>query len=143
MRVLTTHLERAAWSRGAAATCSGPDPLGDTRRTRRLRLSGSTVGALAQGWGPVSAATAAPACFRPRLTDRPEARPGERTARVLAGYRRTGGARGRGPGAVAAGRRNLAATGHDVAAAAARSEAVALERGRLDAGDRRDAPERR
>ena len=50
-----------------------------------------------QGRAPASAATAvAAACFRARLADDPTPA-GKRTARVLAGYRRTAGSRGRGP----------------------------------------------
>ena len=49
-----------------------------------------------QGRAPASAATAvAAACFRARLAGDPSPA-GERTARVLAGYRRTAGGRGRG-----------------------------------------------
>ena len=49
-----------------------------------------------QGRAPASASTAvAAACFRARLAGEPSPA-GERTARVLAGYRRTGGDRGRG-----------------------------------------------
>ena len=50
-----------------------------------------------QGRALASAATAvAAACFRARLADDPTPA-GKRTARVLAGYRRTAGSRGRGP----------------------------------------------
>ena len=49
------------------------------------------------GRAPASASTAvAAACFRARLADEPSPA-GERAARVLAGYRRTASARGRGP----------------------------------------------
>ena len=90
-----------------------------------------------QGRAPASAATAvAAACFRARLAG--EAGPaGERTARVLAGYRRTAGDRGRGQ-ARPFGAADLAAVlatchrprrrGRGV-----ESDQVARERGRLDA----------
>ena len=90
-----------------------------------------------QGRAPASAATTvAAACFRARLARAPSPA-GERTARVLAGYRRTGGDRGRGQ------TRPFGAA--DLAAVLAtchrprrrgrgfESEEVALERGRLDA----------
>ena len=90
-----------------------------------------------QGRAPASAATTvAAACFRARLARAPSPA-GERTARVLAGYRRTGGDRGRGQ------TRPFGAA--DLAAVLAtchrprrrgrgfESEEVALERGRIDA----------
>ena len=75
-----------------------------------------------QGRAPASAATAvAAACFRARLADDPTPA-GKRTARVLAGYRRTAGSRGRG-GRDRSGRRTWRpssppATGRDVEAEA-------------------------
>ena len=90
-----------------------------------------------RGRAPASAATAvAAACFRARLAGRPTPA-GERTGRVLAGYRRTAGDRGRGQ-ARPFGAADLAA----VLATCDRprrrgrgfeSEEVARERGRLDA----------
>ena len=92
-----------------------------------------------QGRAPASASMAvAAACLRARLAGRPSPA-GERTARVLAGYRRTAGDRGRGP-ARPFGAADLAA----VLATCHRprrrgrgrgmeSDPVALERGRLDA----------
>ena len=90
-----------------------------------------------QGRAPSSASTAvAAACFRARLAGEPSPA-GERTARVLAGYRRTGGDRGRGQ-ARPFGAADLAAVlatchrprrrGRGV-----ESDPVARERGRLDA----------
>ena len=90
-----------------------------------------------QGRAPASAATAvAAACFRARLAGEPNPA-GERTARVLAGYRRTAADRGRGQ-ARPFGAADLAAVlatchrprrrGRGVAA-----DPVACERGRLDA----------
>ena len=90
-----------------------------------------------QGRAPASAATAvAAACFRARLADDPTPA-GKRTARVLAGYRRTAGSRGRGP-ARPFGAADLAAvlaTCHQPRrrGRGRESEEVALERGRLDA----------
>ena len=90
-----------------------------------------------QGRAPASASTTvAAACFRARLAGEPSPA-GERTARVLAGYRRTAGGRGRGP-ARPFGAGDLAA----VLATCDRprrrgrgieSDQVARERGRLDA----------
>ena len=96
-----------------------------------------------QGRAAPSASTAvAAACFRARLAGRPSP-DGERTARVLAGYRRTAGGRGRGP-ARPFGAADLAAVlatchrprprGRGV-----ESDQVALERGRLDAVTRRSS----
>jgi len=90
-----------------------------------------------QGRAPASAATAvAAACFRARLAGDPSPA-GERTARVLAGYRRTAGNRGRGQA------RPFGAADFDAVLATCdrprrrgrgrESEKVALERGRLDA----------
>ena len=90
-----------------------------------------------QGRAPASAATAvAAACFRARLAGEPNPA-GERTARVLAGYRRTAADRGRGQ-ARPFGAADLAAVlatchrprrrGRGV-----ESDPVARERGRLDA----------
>ena len=90
-----------------------------------------------QGRAPASASTAvAAACFRARLAGEPSPG-GERTARVLAGYRRTAGERGRGQ-ARPFGAADLAAVlatchrprrrGRGV-----ESDPVARERGRLDA----------
>ena len=78
----------------------------------------------------------AAACFRAKLADQP-APAGERTARVLAGYRRTAGDRGRGQ-ARPFGVSDLAAvlaTCHRPRrrGRGGESEEVALERGRLDA----------
>ncbi len=78
----------------------------------------------------------AAACFRARLASDPSPA-GERTARVLAGYRRTAGGRGRGP-ARPFGAADLAAvlaTCHRPRSRGrgVESEGVALERGRLDA----------
>ena len=90
-----------------------------------------------QGRAPASAATAvAAACFRARLAGDPSPA-GERTARVLAGYRRTGGDRGRGQ-ARPFGAADLAAvlaTCHQPRrrGRGRESDHVALERGRLDA----------
>ena len=90
-----------------------------------------------QGRAPASAATAvAAACFRARLAGDPSPA-GERTTRVLAGYRRTGGDRGRGP-ARPFGAADLAAvlaTCHQPRrrGRGRESDQVALERGRLDA----------
>ena len=90
-----------------------------------------------QGRAPASAATAvAAACFRARLADDPTPA-GKRTARVLAGYRRTAGSRGRGP-ARPFGAADLAAvlaTCHQPRrrGRGRESDQVALERGRLDA----------
>ena len=90
-----------------------------------------------QGRAPASAATAvAAACFRARLAGDPSPA-GERTARVLAGYRRTGGDRGRGQ-ARPFGAADLAAvlaTCHQPRrrGRGRESDQVALERGRLDA----------
>ena len=90
-----------------------------------------------QGRAPASASTAvAAACFRARLARAPSPA-GERTSRVLAGYRRSAGDRGRGQ------TRPFGAA--DLAAVLAtchrprrrgrgrESDQVALERGRLDA----------
>ena len=90
-----------------------------------------------QGRAPASASTAvAAACFRARLAGEPSPA-GERTARVLGGYRRTAGDRGRGQ-ARPFGAADLAAVlatchrprrrGRGV-----ESDPVARERGRLDA----------
>ena len=90
-----------------------------------------------QGRAPASAATSvAAACFRARLAGEPTPA-GERTARVLAGYRRTAGSRGRGQ-ARPFGAADLAAvlaTCHQPRprGRGRESEEVALERGRLDA----------
>ena len=90
-----------------------------------------------QGRAPASASTAvAAACFRARLAGEPSPA-GKRTARVLAGYRRTAAARGRGQ-ARPFGAADLAAvlaTCHRPRSRGrgVESEAVALERGRLDA----------
>ena len=90
-----------------------------------------------QGRAPASAATAvAAACFRARLADDPTPA-GKRTARVLAGYRRTAGSRGRGQ-ARPFGAADLAAvlaTSHQPRrrGRGRESDQVALERGRLDA----------
>ena len=78
----------------------------------------------------------AAACFRARLAGEPTPA-GERTARVLAGYRRTAGSRGRGQ-ARPFGAADLAAvlaTCHQPRrrGRGRESEEVALERGRLDA----------
>ena len=90
-----------------------------------------------QGRAPASASTAvAAACFRARLAGEPSPA-GERTARVLGGYRRTAGDRGRGQ-ARPFGAADLAAvlaTCHQPRrrGRGRESEEVALERGRLDA----------
>ena len=92
-----------------------------------------------QGRAPASASMAvAAACLRARLAARPSPA-GERTARVLAGYRRTAGDRGRGP-ARPFGAADLAAvlaTCHRPRrrdrSRGMESDQVALERGRLDA----------
>ena len=90
-----------------------------------------------QGRAPASAATAvAAACFRARLAGEPNPA-GERTARVLAGYRRTAADRGRGQ-ARPFGAADLAAvlaTCHQPRrrGRGVESDQVALERGRLDA----------
>ena len=90
-----------------------------------------------QGRAPASASTAvAAACFRARLDGEPSPA-GERTARVLAGYRRTAGGRGRGQ-ARPFGAADLAAvlaTSHQPRrrGRGGESEDVAVERGRLDA----------
>ena len=90
-----------------------------------------------QGQAPASASTAvAAACFRARLASEPGPA-GERTARVLAGYRRTAGDRGRGQ-ARPFGAADLAAvlaTCHQPRrrGRGRESEGVALKRGRLDA----------
>ena len=90
-----------------------------------------------QGRAPASAATAvAAACFRARLADDPTPA-GKRTARVLAGYRRTAGSRGGGP-ARPFGAADLAAVLVTCRQPRRRgrgreSDQVALERGRLDA----------
>ena len=78
----------------------------------------------------------AAACFRARLAGEPSPA-GERTARVLAGYRRTAGSRGRGP-ARPFGAADLAAvlaTCHQPRrrGRGRETEEVARERGRLDA----------
>ena len=89
-----------------------------------------------QGRAPASASTTvAAACFRARLAG--ESSPaGERTARVLAGYRRTAGDRGRGQARPFGGPgrrpRHLPTSGAG-AAAGVSPKKVALERGRLDA----------
>ena len=85
----------------------------------------------------VSAATAvAAACFRARLARAPSPA-GERTARVLAGYRRTAGDRGRGQTRPfgAADLAAVLATCHRPRrrGRGVESDQVALERGRLDA----------
>ena len=90
-----------------------------------------------QGRAPASAATAVTgACFRARLAGEPSPA-GERTARVLAGYRRTADDRGRGQ-ARPFGASDLAAvlaTCHQPRrrGRGRESEEVALDRGRLDA----------
>ena len=89
------------------------------------------------GRAPASASTAvAAACFRTRLAHEPSPA-GERTARVLAGYRRTAGERGRGQtrGFVAADLAAVLATCHRPRrrGRGVESDPVARERGRLDA----------
>ena len=90
-----------------------------------------------QGRAPASASTAvAAACFRARLAHEPSPA-GERTARVLAGYRRTAGGRGRGQtrGFGAADLAAVLATCHQPRrrGRGVESDPVARERGRLDA----------
>ena len=90
-----------------------------------------------QGRAPASAATAvAAACFRARLARAPSPA-GERTARVLAGYRRSAGDRGRGQTRPfgAADLAAVLATCHRPRrrGRGVESDQVALERGRLDA----------
>ena len=90
-----------------------------------------------QGRAPASAATAvAAACFRARLAGGPSPA-GERTAQVLAGYRRTAGDRGRGQARPfgAADLDAVIATCHQPRrrGRGRESEEVARERGRLDA----------
>ena len=90
-----------------------------------------------QGRAPASAATAvAAACFRARLARAPSPA-GERTARVLAGYRRSAGDRGRGQTRPfgAADLAAVLATCHRPRrrGRGVESEEVAVERGRLDA----------
>ena len=137
------------------ATTPRPGPRGPGRRERQRprRRSGrppATPGQLEdatlaaylaelhdQGRAPASAATAGDAaCFRARLAGRPTPA-GERTARVLAGYRRTAGSRGRGQ-ARPFGAADLAAvlaTCHQPRrrGRGRETDQVALERGRLDA----------
>ena len=89
------------------------------------------------GRAPASAAmAAAAACFRARLAGEPSPA-GERTARVLAGYRRTASDRGRGPTRPfgAADLAAVLATCHQPRrrGRGLESDPVALERGRLDA----------
>ena len=89
------------------------------------------------GRAPASASTAvAAACFRARLAHEPSPA-GERTARVLAGYRRTGGDRGRGQARPfeAADLAAVLATCHRPRrrGRGVESDPVALARGRLDA----------
>ena len=68
----------------------------DGRRLEDATLAAFLAELHDQGRAPASAATAvAAACFRARLAGEPSPG-GERTARVLAGYRRTAGERGRG-----------------------------------------------
>ena len=93
------------------------------------------------GRAPASAAmAAAAACFRARLAGEPSPA-GERTARVLAGYRRTAGERGRGQTRPfgAADLAAVLATCHRPRrrGRGVESDQVALERGRLDAVIRR------
>ena len=90
-----------------------------------------------QGRAPASASTTvAAACFRARLARAPSPA-GERTARVLAGYRRTAGDRGRGQTRPfgAADLAAVLATCHRPRrrGRGVESDPVALERGRLDA----------
>ena len=90
-----------------------------------------------QGRAPASASTTvAAACFRARLARAPSPA-GERTARVLAGYRRTAGDRGRGQTRPfgAADLAAVLATCHQPRrrGRGVESDQVALERGRLDA----------
>ena len=90
-----------------------------------------------QGRAPPSAATAVPAaCFRARLADDPTPA-GKRTARVLAGFRRTAGSRGRGPARPfgAADFAAVLATCHQPRrrGRGRESEEIALDRSRLDA----------
>ena len=90
-----------------------------------------------QGRAPASASTAvAAACFRARLAGEPSPA-GERTARVLGGYRRTAGDRGRGQARPfgAADLVAVLATCHRPRrrGRGVESDQVALERGRLDA----------
>ena len=109
----------------------------DGRRLEDATLAAFLAELHDQGRAPASAATAvAAACFRARLAGEPSPG-GERTARVLAGYRRTAGERGRGQ-ARPFGAADLAAVlatchrprrrGRGV-----ESDPVARERGRLDA----------
>ena len=109
----------------------------DGRRLEDATLAAFLAELHDQGRAPASAATAvAAACFRARLAGEPSPG-GERTARVLAGYRRTAGERGRGQ-ARPFGAADLAAVlatchrprrrGRGV-----ESDEVAAERGRLDA----------
>ncbi len=89
------------------------------------------------GRAPASASTAvAGACFRARLAGEPSPA-GERTARILAGYRRTASDRGRGEtrGFGAADLAAVLATCHRTRrrGRGVESDPVARERGRLDA----------
>ena len=109
----------------------------DGRRLEDAALAAYLAELHDQGRASASASTTvAAACFRARLAGEPSPA-GERTARVLAGYRRTAGDRGRGQ-ARPFGASDLAA----VLATCQRprrggrgveSDQVALERGRLDA----------
>ena len=138
------HRRRAAWSRPPSArTPGGPTPGGLRRLDAWLDGRELDDAALATylaelhdaGRAASSASMAvAAACFRAKLTGQPVPA-GERTARVLAGYRRTAGDRGQ---ARPFGISDLAA----VIATCCRprrrgrgleSDEVALERGHLDA----------
>ena len=96
---------RAASTRPPSArTPAGPTPGRSAASTpgSTAALEDATLAAYLgevhdQGRAPASAATSvAAACFRARLAGEPTPA-GERTARVLAGYRRTAGSRGRVP----------------------------------------------
>ena len=119
------------------ARCGGLDAWLDGRELHDVTLAAYLAELHDAGRASSSASMAvAAACFRAKLAGQP-APAGERTARVLAGYRRTAGDRGRGQ-ARPFGVSDLAAVlatchrqrrrGRGV-----ESEEVALERGRVDA----------
>ena len=107
------------------------------RRLEDATLAGYLAELHEQGRAPSSASTAvAAARFRARLAGE-QSPAGERTARVLAGYRRTAGGRGRGQARpfVAADLAAVLATCHQPRrrGRGVESAEVALKRGRLDA----------
>ena len=109
----------------------------DGRRLEDATLAAVLAELHDQGRAPASASTTvAAACFRARLAKAPSPA-GERTARVLAGYRRTAGDRGRGQTRPfgAADLAAVLATCHQPRrrGRGRESDQVALERGRLDA----------